>query len=63
MEGVEPLKAWMLDPLTQALSLVDRPRPEPGPQQVLIQVSPSKILNHIPEHIWSLILEMWIQVL
>ncbi len=38
MEGVEPLKAWMLDPLTQALSLVDRPRPEPGPQQVLIQV-------------------------
>lgn len=37
------MKAWMLDPLSQALSLEDRPRPAPGPHQVLIKVKAASL--------------------
>ena len=37
------MKAWMLDPVAQILSLAERAMPEPGPQQVLIRVKAASL--------------------
>jgi NADPH:quinone reductase-like Zn-dependent oxidoreductase len=37
------MKAWMLEPVAQTLSLIERPLPEPGPQQVLVKVKAASL--------------------
>ena len=37
------MKAWMLDPVAQILSLAERAMPEPGPQEVLIRVKAASL--------------------
>lgn len=37
------MKAWMLDPVAQTLSLAERAVPEPGPQQVLVKVKAASL--------------------